>query len=203
MAADDLADWLTERFGTRDERLVTDPGLDDDLRELIRQERIDIDRYRRQHTEWRNQFEQLVGEGLPPDDPERTVVKTRAEAAMRKAERAAEQVAGAQRRLTAMLVVEVLRETGEGVPTPDETRQPVTRRLREAEIPLDRLEAVHAALAIDDPDPLAWVPELLAAPEIDIRDELIPETAGDLGPDAAPEATFDDLGLDMEPDSDS
>jgi hypothetical protein len=158
MPTDDLATWLVGQFGVRDERLVTLLPLDDHLAELATVAEDTLERVRRRVEERQTRYERLLGRGLPAEGPQRTAVLAKAERAQDAVQAYRSHLVRLEERAAAVAVLQALRGTGDGVPGPMAAERPVRKRLAGAGLPLERLVPVRAALAIDDPDPLVWVP---------------------------------------------
>jgi hypothetical protein len=163
MPADDLGDWLTERFGARNERLVTDPGLDPVLA-TTRAELIDrIEELNAERSEYETKYRKAVAVGRETDDDERLRELARlARAAKRGYERRTDEMERSAIRLAAVLTVEALR----GVDDRDDADAVESAVLEELSdtvmdgpaaldglLDLSQVETVRAATAFDG-DPL-------------------------------------------------
>jgi hypothetical protein len=200
---------LAMEFGTAGPELVTDPELEDDLRLAERQSRLEREGYRAELDDLVAEYESLLGEARAAEDAARERALVRAETVKREYAEAKPAHDAEATMLATVLVIRALREPGDGVPAPEAAEAPVRERLADSDLDdrrtEDYLRAAHATLAIDDPDPLAWVPaeELpdrtlpqnptpddgdptweLPTPEPTASDEVMREIAeGELDPD--------------------
>ena len=149
-------------MGARDEQLVTDPALEDDLRILERRARLKREARRSELDDLVAEYESLLDDAMGAEDEDRERALERAESITRTYAETKPQHDSWAALLATVLVVRALRETGDGVPAPAAAEGPVRERLADSDLDDrridDYLRAARDALDIDG-DPLAWVPE--------------------------------------------
>lgn len=198
VSTDDLGDWLTERFGARDERLVTDPDLDPVLATTRTELSERIETLDSERSEYETKYRKAVAVGRETDDDERLRELARlAKAAKRRYERRSDELERTALRLAAVLTVEALRGVDDRDDT-DAVESAVLTALTDAmldgptalddRLTLSRVEAVRAATAFEG-DPLDWVVE-----------DSVP---GHPPPSPPTDVDLDEIDLDEETDVDS
>jgi hypothetical protein len=200
-----LEDWLVDRFGARDERLLTDPDLTEKLRDDEQKVRKQWQLDRRELKALDETFEQTVETARTADGVERDELARKAALMKKKYQVRQRRSLVVGERLAAVSVVRTLRELDDDVPDPDATERPVRTALRDAGLPSvyhdDYLRSVQKAVDFPAPDPLAWVP--LPSTELgpvfddsldpDVTDDVADETPfpSDLSEDVGDLSDFD------------
>jgi hypothetical protein len=141
---DDLADWLEERFGARGERLLTDPEIEPELAAQV--------------TKWRREREAIEAElsdlsARHQDLVQQEGTAEEAEQVREAHGRVRERRVHAEERLAVLLVLQVLRETGDGTPDLEVAKRRIEDRLADEGLPAERLEGVPKTLSIGESEP--------------------------------------------------
>jgi hypothetical protein len=179
--SDDLADWLTERFGTREKRLVTDPGLEEPLVVIREELTAQLAGIVSRQAELEERYRESLRRGAErdADDPQRKELLREAQLAKKRYKLRSEQLVRRRRRLVAVLVVEVLREF-DGIPDPEgELPIVLTKRFSETRRDVPGFDSVEDGDLTDVADVVceAFDFDVQLWPTLDLETEG-PETVG-------------------------
>lgn len=162
MSPPDLRSLSTDGDDPDPEQLVTDPAFEEDLRLAEANLRRQLQAKDTDLSELVEEYESLLSDP-PSSAEEREQASERSEGIKRTYARTKREREVIAERFATVLVLQVLRETGEGVPDPAVAEDPIRERLAESELDDRRvdeyLRAVREELGFGFPDPLAWVPE--------------------------------------------
>jgi hypothetical protein len=158
----DLRSLSTDGDTPEPEQLVTDPAFEEDLRLAELKGRRRLEAKGADLAELVEAYESLLADP-PSSTEEREQASDRLAGIKQRYARTKREREAIAERFATVLVLQALRETGDGVPDPAAAEDPIRERLAESELDDRRIEeylrAVREELDFGVPDPLAWIPE--------------------------------------------
>jgi hypothetical protein len=106
-----------------------------------------------------SEFKETINKVFTASEHERAIHKAKVKNIKKKYKMAEQNINRTGVRLSTVLVIQALRETGDGVPTSDAAERSIRKTYNESDLPSESFDEYVAVVAevLELPDPLSWV----------------------------------------------
>lgn len=209
-----LGEWVDRKFEIRDDRLVTAEELWVNLELEHRRLELEYEQRERELEELSDEYRDLIERGAEKPEAERDSFVMRANKTEKQYEQSKQQRHANAVRLTALILIQALRETGEGVPSPEDAELPIREAYEASCLPSESFDEYIAIVAkvtelgdllswVDYSEPRIWEDPIDPSPSEPIDGESIDEILERFPEDEDPldDGSLSDSAVGTEPGS--